>query len=137
MSRRPTLVLLTLASIVGTTAVVGLALAQSAAPDHDYDLAQSKFGQNQICPQGRVLGKSEWETLAQREAQIDPPPGVDLGTPEPLDYVMVVPDDPAPYLKGVSEVPDGMLAVVPCVAVSPERLVLADDAANLYGTASS
>jgi len=112
--------------------VVGFAVAQSEAPDHDYALAVSKFGGNPECPKGRVIGTAEWEKLAQRMAEIESPPGVDLATVDPLDYVLVIPDDPQPYLKTFDEVPPGRFAVVPCVAVSADRMVLADDSAVLF-----
>lgn len=138
MRRRRKVLLLAFTALLLATAVVGLALAQSSAQDHDYDLAESMFGTNPDCPPGRVLDVSEWETLAEREAQFDQPDGVDLGTPPPLDFVEVVPDDPAPFLKGgFSQVPSGMIAVVPCIAVSPDRLALADDAANFFGITDS
>ncbi|MEX0984821.1 MAG: hypothetical protein WD096_07195 [Actinomycetota bacterium] len=99
-------------------------------PDHDYAAALSRFGGNPDCPPGKVVGYSDWEGLEERLSSLDPPDGVDLTSSIPaIDFVRVAPDDPRPYLHGKTEVPDGLIAVIPCVEIESGHLVVADPSA--------
>jgi len=114
------------------TAVAGLSWAAvgSDPPDHAFDVARSAFEGNPACPAGDQIGVSQWEKLQKLQSKMRVPAGADPGAVPPVDFVLVVPYDPAPFLHG-SEIPAGMMAMVPCVAVSEDELVLASSGVNL------
>lgn len=113
--------------------LVTLALANgSTAPDHDYDLASSKYGDYPPCPEGDTLQVSEWERGAEAIADMQEhaPEGVELGSIPALDFVLVVPEDPRPF---IDEIPEGTVFSVTCVEVAPGDLRLFDGDGRLTG----
>jgi hypothetical protein len=119
------------AVLVSTTTVGATwALASMADPDHSFDVAREAYGGGPPCPAGRNLGTSEWEALKEsEEGQRTPPDHGPIVVP-PVDFILVVPNELTGVLEG-TEVPPGMVAMVPCVEIAEGQLVLVGTGVSL------
>jgi hypothetical protein len=119
--------------IVTTVALAGgtaFALAQQTAPDTDTELAEEQYGNNAICPEGRVEAKGEWEQAVEHLSSMGDEVGVE-DIPA-VDILWVAPDDPATYVDSPDQLSLGTV-VVGCVDVGGGELRRIDEDYLIFG----
>ncbi len=123
--KRPRILVVGAAAVLAVGLAIGTALGSDA--NTDYALAQSRYGDQPDCPQGRVLGITTWQEQQQliarfsaQQWRVEDPTA---GWPQ-LDQYEIAPADPAPFLQEGEEIPATMTLTVVCVPISPDTLKL-------------